>query len=106
MRERLKEPDFIFLIYVVDDETTRHLRGVISVRCLLTCDDDKRLDEVMDPYIVAFQPLEPAREAAYRLINSDLAAMPVVGKQGQLLGAVTVDAAVSQVAPESWRSSN
>jgi Mg/Co/Ni transporter MgtE len=37
-------------------------------------------------------------------MNSQLAALPVVGKDGQLIGTVTIDAAVSQVAPRSWRA--
>ena len=36
------------------------------------------------------------------MIDSHLAALPVVGEEGQLLGVVTVDAAVAQVAPRSW----
>lgn len=104
LRERLKEPGFVFLIYVVDDEEERHLRGLISLRNLLTADDDKKLEDVMDPYVTTLDPLDEADKAAYRVINSDLAAMPVVGSKGQLIGVVTVDAAVGQVAPSSWRS--
>ncbi|HEX8921454.1 MAG TPA: CBS domain-containing protein [Pyrinomonadaceae bacterium] len=104
LRKRLKEPDFVFLIYVVDDEDQRRLRGMIALRNLLTEDDGKRIDEIMDPYVSTLHPLDRAIEAAYRVINSDLAAMPVVGDKGQLIGVVTVDAAVAQVAPPSWRS--
>ncbi len=104
LRERLKEPGFVFLIYVVEDETTWRLRGLISLRSLLTVDDEKKLEEVMDPYLTTLNPLDAAIDAAYRVINSGLAAMPVVGKDGELVGVVTVDAAVAQVAPQSWRT--
>ena len=104
LRERLKEPDFVSLIYIIDDEKARHLRGLISIRNLLTADDHQRLEEIMDTYVTTLNPLEPARKAAYRVINSHLAAMPVIGHQGQLLGVVTVDDAVAQVAPSSWRT--
>jgi len=102
LREPLKHPDFVFLIYIVDDEKSRRLRGLISIRNLITADDDMRLEEIMDPYVTTLNPLTPAGEAAYRVIDSHLAALPVVGEQGQLLGVVTVDAAVAQVAPPSW----
>jgi magnesium transporter len=102
LRERLKEPDFVILIYIVDDEKTRRLRGLISLRSLLTAEDEQKLEEVMDPYVTTLHPLDPANEAAYKVINSHLAAMPVVGQEGRLLGVVTVDAAVAQVAPRSW----
>lgn len=104
LRERLKEPGFVFLVYVVDDEEEKHLRGLISLRNLLTADDDKKLEDVMDPYVTTLDPLDEADKAAYQVINSDLAAMPVVGSKGQLIGVVTVDAAVGQVAPSSWRT--
>ncbi|MBV9958205.1 MAG: magnesium transporter, partial [Acidobacteria bacterium] len=49
-------------------------------------------------------PLDPARAASYKLLNSHLAAMPVTGREGKLLGLLTVDAAVAQVAPRNWTS--
>ncbi len=104
LRERLKAPEFVYLIYVVDDEKTRRLRGLVSLRDLLTDDDDKKLEEIMDPYVTTLHALDAANSAAYRVINSHLMAMPVVGLEGELIGVVTVDAAVAQVAPRSWRS--
>ena len=102
LRAPLKDPDFVFLIYIVDNEKSRRLRGLISIRNLITADENVRLEEIMDPYVTTLNPLAPAGEAAYRVIDSHLAALPVVDEAGQLLGVVTVDAAVAQVAPPSW----
>ena len=104
LSESLKKPDFVLFIYIIDQENSRRLRGVISLRDLLTGDEKQRLEEIMDPYLTTLNPLSPAIEAAYRVIDSHLAALPVVGDKGQLLGIVTVDAAIAQVAPESWRA--
>ena len=104
LRKRLKEPDFVYFIYVVDDEKARTLRGLISLRDLITADDEQPLEEVMDPYVSTLSPLGSAKEAAYRVLHSHLAALPVVGEKRELLGLVTVDAAVAQVAPRSWSS--
>lgn len=104
LSEPLKKPDFVFFIYIVDKENSRRLRGVISLRDLITADDKQRLEEIMDPYLTTLNPLSPATEAAYRVLDSHMAALPVVGDEGQLLGIVTVDAAIAQVAPESWRA--
>ncbi|MGI9066170.1 MAG: magnesium transporter MgtE N-terminal domain-containing protein [Pyrinomonadaceae bacterium] len=103
LREPLKKPDFVFFIYVVDSEKSRRLRGMISLRDLITADDELRMEEIMDPYLTTLNPLSPATEAAYRVIDSHMAALPVVGDEGQLLGIVTVDAAIAQVAPSNWR---
>jgi magnesium transporter len=102
LREPLKESDFVFLIYVVEDEEKKKLRGLISLRSLLTSDDEQKMEEIMDPYVSTLRPLESASDAAYRVINSHMAAMPVVGEGGRLLGVVTVDAAVARVAPANW----
>jgi CBS domain-containing protein len=104
LRDHLREPDFIYFVYVVDDERSRVLRGVITLRDLLVGDDDARLAELMRQPVVTIQPLEPAARAARLVIDSHLAALPVVAPDGRLLGAVTVDAAVAQVAPRSWGS--
>jgi magnesium transporter len=102
LRDRLKGPDFVYFIYVVDDEERRRLRGAVTLRDLLIAAEGSRLDEIMNPYLVTLHPLESARTAAYRVLTSHLAALPVVGPEGYVLGAVTVDAAIAQVAPAQW----
>ncbi len=104
LREPLKDPDFVHMIYIVEGEESQRLRGVISLRTLITSADEERLEELMDPYVVTVQALDSADEAAYRVLGSHMAALPVIGSEGELLGVVTVDAAVSQVAPSSWNS--
>jgi magnesium transporter len=104
LREPLKKPDFVFLIYIVDNEKSRRLRGLISLRNLVTADEEQRLEEIMDPYLTTLNALSPAKQASYKVIDSHVAALPVVGDEGRLLGVVTVDAAIAQVAPPSWRS--
>lgn len=104
LREKLKEPDFVYFIYAVDNQPPHKLRGVLSIRQLLTAEDNQTVEEIMNPYLLALSPFDSPTEAGYRLLNSQLAALPVVGKNGELLGTVTIDAAVSQVAPRSWRA--
>jgi magnesium transporter len=102
LRRRLKEPDFVYFVYVIESEDTRRLRGVITLRNLFAADDHERIDDLMNPYLITLEPLRLARDAAYRVIDSRLPALPVVGNNHRLLGAVTIDAAVALVAPPSW----
>jgi len=104
LRERFKEPDFVYLIFIVDDETTKRQQGIVPIRDLITGDDNQTLEEIMDTKVPTLDSLESAEEAAFKVIESQLAALPVVGPDGQLLGAVTVDAAVLQAAPQAWGS--
>ncbi|HET8669439.1 MAG TPA: CBS domain-containing protein, partial [Candidatus Saccharimonadales bacterium] len=104
LREKLKEPDFVYFVYAVEEKAPHKLRGVITLRQFLTADDDQMIEEIMNPYLIALSPLDAPVEAAYRLLNSQLAALPVIGAEGQLLGTVTIDTAVAQVAPRNWRT--
>jgi len=105
LREQLKRPDFINfiqMVFVVDDEAGRRLRGVMSLRDLLVADDGRKLAEVMDPYIVTLAPLETASSAARRVIDNELTGLPVVGPEGKLLGVVTVDSALVLATAAGW----
>ncbi len=104
LHERLAGPDFISFIYVVDDEAGRQLRGVVTLRKLITADDTTPIEEIMNPYVVTLHALDHSRAAAHRVLNSHLVALPVVGREGKLLGAVTIDGAVALVAPTRWSS--
>jgi magnesium transporter len=99
LREKLKGPDFVFYVYAVENEENQKLCGLLSLRNLLTEDDDKKLEDIMDAYVSTLDPLDPAVTAAYRVIDSGLAAMPVVGREGKLIGVVPVDVAIGQIAP-------
>lgn len=104
LRDRLRQPDFTHFVYIVENDTTRVLHGTVSLRDLVIADDEQRLEEIVNPYITTLDPLEAADVGAYRVINSHMAALPVVGREKQLLGIVTVDAAVMEVAPPNWCS--
>ena len=104
LREKIAEPDFVYFIYVVEDTPPHKLRGVLSLRQFFMAGDEETVAEIMNPYLITLAPLQAPREAGYRLLTSQLAALPVVGSEGQLIGTVTIDAAVSQIAPQSWRA--
>ena len=101
MREKFAGTDFVYFIYVVSDDDSRVLRGMIQLKDLMLAGDDEKLEAIMDPYIETLNPVSPARGAAFRVIDSELAAIPVVGDDKRLLGAVTIDAAIDQISTES-----
>jgi magnesium transporter len=103
LHERLRQADFAHFIYVVD-KAGQVLQGTAKLRDLVIAKDEQRLEEIVNPYVTALDPLESANLGAYRVINSHIAALPVIGREKQLLGIVTVDAAVMRVAPSSWSS--
>lgn len=97
IRMRSKEVDFTSLIFVVENNNDRKLLGTVALRDLLNADNDIAIEKLMDAFVATLNPNDSAKEAAYRLIGGQLAAMPVTEPDGKLIGAVTIDAAVSQI---------
>jgi CBS domain-containing protein len=103
IRPQLTVPDFVYYVYLVDATEPRRLRGVVGLRDLLAADADAPIAAVMtaDPFTVP--PEWPALRVAEALVERDLNAVPVVATEGQLVGIVTIDAALALLAPEAWR---
>src|SRR5260370_20260431 len=72
LRERLKEPDFVYLIFIVDDETAKRQQGIVPIRYLLTANDNQTLEEIMDKKGLTLDALESADKASFKLIESHL----------------------------------
>lgn len=104
VRDLIRTPDFVYYLYVVEDEETRRLCGVVTLRTLLVADEMERLEDVMRTELVTIDPLQQATIAAQRVVDTSLAALPVVASDGRLLGLITADAAVAQLAPWTWRT--
>jgi len=102
LHQRLQEPDFTYFLYVVDNEQHGQLVGVLSLRRFVTAAEERVIGEIMNRDLLKLTPLEAPHPAAYRVLDSGLAALPVVNSDGRLLGALTIDAAVGLVAPRSW----
>ncbi|HYY89318.1 MAG TPA: CBS domain-containing protein [Chloroflexota bacterium] len=101
IRDELREPDFVYYVYVLDDADSRRLAGVLTLRDLLVCDADEPVVDAMQRAVATLDPLIPAEAAARRVADHHLAALPVVGGDGRLLGAITADAALLQISPPS-----
>jgi len=102
LREQLVGPDFVYYVYVVDDVTARHLQGVVTLREFELAGEDQLIGDIMRAAISALDPLQSSIEAARRVADQHLLAMPVIARDGRLLGAVTIDAAINQIAPARW----
>jgi Mg/Co/Ni transporter MgtE len=70
---------------------------------LLVKDEQSLLGEIVRRDVVAVDPLEPGVAAARRVVEEHLSALPVVARDGRLLAAITVDAAVAILTPATWR---
>jgi magnesium transporter len=103
LRDELNSPDFAYYVYVVDNLDSRHLEGVLTLRDLIVASDATSVRELMRCQLMTIDALDSALAAARQVIDEHLEALPVIGRDGRLLGVVTVDAAVALVAPVTWR---
>ncbi|MDD3146749.1 MAG: magnesium transporter [Candidatus Riflebacteria bacterium] len=88
---RLVAPDIeiIYYMYVIDNQ--ERLKGVVSIRDLLSANPSVSVSEIMDDDIVSVRPETPQEEVATILNKYDYMAIPVVNDQQKILGVVTVD---------------
>lgn len=98
IRPDLLDPDFVYYVYVVDDLDSRRLQGVLTLRDLILRNDDESVRDVMQQAVVTLDPLMSALAAGRAVAEQHLAALPVVGHDGRLLGTVTADSALLQIA--------
>lgn len=103
LREMAETPNMIYYLYVVEEEHSWKLCGVIALRNLILADPAMPLEDVMRTDIQHADPHEPAREVAQRMAEYNLLALPVVDESGDILGIITVDDAMEILLPKDWR---
>ena len=103
LREMAETPNMIYYLYVVEEEHSWKLCGVIALRSLILADPSMPLEEVMRADIQSADPHEPAREVAHRIAEYNLLALPVLDESGDILGIITVDDAMEYLLPKDWR---
>jgi magnesium transporter len=101
--DQLREPDFVYFVYILESAITRRLCGVVTLRDLHIADDAAPIEEVMNPNVITAGPLDPALDVAYRIADNGLNAIPVVTAEQRLLGIVTIGAAMRQLMPAGWQ---
>src|ERR1051326_2794023 len=103
LREMAETPNMIYYLYVVEEEGSWRLCGVIALRSLILADQDAPLSEVMRDEFQFARPKDSAREVAERIAEYNLLALPVVDDAGDIAGIVTVDDAMEYLLPKDWR---
>lgn len=99
IRRVAEEKETIYYAYAVSPEGS--LRGVISLRELVTAKPDRRVSDLMESeHVITVRATDEQRQAAQVISKYDLLAIPVVDDAGRLLGIVTVDDVVDVVEDE------
>jgi magnesium transporter len=89
LRRMGRDIELPYYVYVIDRDDV--LRGVFSLRDLVTAPPDAPVREIMRTDPVTISPDIDQEEAARVLKRYDLLALPVCDRAGRLLGIVTAD---------------
>jgi magnesium transporter len=89
----------IYTCYVTDRK--KHLIGVVTVKDLLLADKQDVIENVMDTAVITVETNEDKEEAVLKFSKYDFIALPVIDKEGCLVGIVTVDDAVDVMQEEA-----
>lgn len=103
LREMAETPNMIYYLYVVEEEHSWKLCGVIALRSLILADSSVPLEDVMRDEFQTAQPDDSAREVAEKIAEYNLLALPVIDDTDEILGIITVDDAMEILLPKNWR---
>ena len=103
LREMAETPNMIYYLYVVENEVSEKLVGVIALRSLILSDPSSPLEIVMRSDLQVAHPDDAAADVAQKIAEYNLLALPVVDEAGEILGIVTVDDAIEILLPKDWR---
>ena len=84
-----EDKETIYVCFVISAD--RKLEGIVTVKDLLLSDDDTVIEDLMDRNVIFASTTEDQESVSEKFSDYDLMALPVVDKEGRLVGIVTVD---------------
>ena len=84
-----EDKETIYVCFVISAD--RKLEGIVTVKDLLLADDDTIIEDLMDRNVIFASTTEDQESVSEKFSDYDLMALPVVDKEGRLVGIVTVD---------------
>lgn len=84
-----KGSETISVIYVIDEDW--HLLDALEIQLFILANPNDTVDKIMDYTYVSLSAYDDREEAVRSMDRYDLSALPVIDRDGVLLGIVTVD---------------
>lgn len=102
LRQMARTPHMVYYIYVSAAENSRQLVGITTLRVLILAEENKTIGELMRTDFQSVSPNEPSEDVAMKIAEYNLLALPVVNKDGEILGIATVDDAMEILLPKRF----
>jgi magnesium transporter len=99
VRELVDQDIAVHMVYVIDDDG--RLVGIVEIARLLLHRKDKVLSEIMEPSIAKVTPDVDQEQVAAIVKKYSLVSLPVVDREGKLLGRILHDDVIHVVAEEA-----
>ncbi len=92
------DSETIYTCYVIQN---KKLLGIVTAKSLLICDEKKLIKDIMETNIITVDTHGDQEEAAKLIRRYGLIALPVVDREGCMVGIVTVDDAMEVLQDEA-----
>ncbi|MFV0388017.1 MAG: magnesium transporter MgtE N-terminal domain-containing protein [Pyrinomonadaceae bacterium] len=102
LRQMARTPHMVYYIYVTESAESKKLVGIITLRALILGDENRAISDFMRPDFQHVSPDEPAEEAAMKIAEYNLLALPITNDKDEILGIVTVDDAMEILLPKRF----
>lgn len=102
LREMAQTPHMIYYIYVSENENSRQLVGITTLRVLILAKPNQIISDLMRTDFQAVRPNEPSEDVALKIAEYNLLALPVLNEDGEILGIATVDDAMEILLPKRF----
>lgn len=99
VKELAKDKETIYTLYITNE--ARILEGVLSLRELLTADENLLLQDIMQTEVIKVSTGMDQEEVARQMQSLDLLSIPVTDKENRLVGIITIDDAMDILEKES-----
>ena len=96
-----EDKETIYVCFVISAD--RRLEGIVTVKDLLLADDEEVVEDLMDRNVIFASTTEDQESVSEKFSDYDLMALPVVDKEGRLVGIVTVDDVIDVMEQEATK---
>lgn len=93
------DKETIYTCYATDG--SRHLCGAVSLRRILLSPDECQISAIMHTPVICVSTTEDQEAVAQKFKEYDLLAMPVVDREGRMVGIITIDDIVDVIEAEN-----
>ena len=89
IRRQAENVQKVYAVYVVDDFD--RLVGRVSLKKIVLAEDHMKVSSIYDSEVISVETYKEEEEIASIMRKYDLEALPVINRQGRLVGRITID---------------